>query len=114
MLRRREAWFDSQLDLDPARFVFIDETWASTNMARRYGRAPCGKRLRVGIPHGHVWTPPAKQEESSNRMLRVIGCCHVSGLCCGEITCRGPVWEFGGQVHIIGTRSRRDPCAWFS
>jgi transposase len=32
--------------------VFIDETWASTNMARRYGRAPRGRRLRVGVPHG--------------------------------------------------------------
>jgi transposase len=33
--------------------IFIDETWATTNMARRYGRAPKGKRLRVGVPHGH-------------------------------------------------------------
>jgi transposase len=33
--------------------IFIDETWATTNMARRYGRAPKGERLRVGIPHGH-------------------------------------------------------------
>jgi transposase len=33
--------------------VFIDETWASTNMARHYGRAPRGQRLRAGIPHGH-------------------------------------------------------------
>jgi transposase len=33
--------------------VFIDETWASTNMARTHGRAPRGERLRVGIPHGH-------------------------------------------------------------
>ena len=32
--------------------IFIDETWASTNMARRYGRAPRGHRLRVGVPHG--------------------------------------------------------------
>jgi transposase len=32
--------------------VFIDETWASTNMARRYGRALRGRRLRVGVPHG--------------------------------------------------------------
>jgi hypothetical protein len=30
-------WFDGQLDLAPERLVFIDETWASTNMARRYG-----------------------------------------------------------------------------
>jgi transposase len=33
--------------------MFIDETWASTNMARCYGRAPRGRRLRVGLPHGH-------------------------------------------------------------
>ena len=53
ILRRRENWFDSQLDLDPERLVFIDETWASTNMARKRGRAPRGQRLRVGVPHGH-------------------------------------------------------------
>ena len=53
ILTRRQAWFDGQLDLDPERLVFIDETWASTNLARRYGRAPKGERLRVGIPHGH-------------------------------------------------------------
>jgi transposase len=33
--------------------VFIDETWATTNMARRYGRAPKGKRLVCAVPHGH-------------------------------------------------------------
>jgi transposase len=53
VLRRREAWFDAQPDLDPARLVFIDETWLSTNMARLRGRAPKGERLRAGIPHGH-------------------------------------------------------------
>jgi len=52
-VRRREAWFEGQVDLDPERLVFIDETWASTNMARRYGRAPKGQRLRAGVPHGH-------------------------------------------------------------
>ena len=46
-MSRRHAWFDSQLDLDPEHLVFIDETWASTNMARRHGRAPRGKRLRM-------------------------------------------------------------------
>ena len=53
ILKRREDWFDSQLDLDPQRLIFIDETWATTNMARRYGRAPKGERLRAGVPHGH-------------------------------------------------------------
>ena len=55
-MKRREEWFEGQLDLDPERLVFIDETWASTNMARRYGRAPRGQRLRVGVPHGHWLT----------------------------------------------------------
>jgi transposase len=36
--------------------VFIDETWASTNMARTHGRAPRGERLRAAIPHGHWLT----------------------------------------------------------
>jgi transposase len=33
--------------------VFLDETWASTNMARRYGRAPRGQRCVAAVPHGH-------------------------------------------------------------
>ena len=35
------------------RLVFIDETWAATNMTRLHGRAPKGKRLLAAIPHGH-------------------------------------------------------------
>jgi hypothetical protein len=53
LLIRRERWFEGQLDLDPERLVFIDETWASTNMTRRHGRCPRGERLRVGVPHGN-------------------------------------------------------------
>ncbi|WP_394662266.1 IS630 family transposase [uncultured Sphingomonas sp.] len=56
ILKRREEWFDGQLDLDPERLVFIDETWASTNMARRHGRCRRGERLRSGVPHGHWMT----------------------------------------------------------
>ena len=33
--------------------MFIDETWTSTNMARRHGRCLRGERLRVSVPHGH-------------------------------------------------------------
>ena len=33
--------------------MFIDETGASTKMARRYGRAPRGERCRASVPHGH-------------------------------------------------------------
>ena len=52
-MKRREAWFENQLELDPACLVFIDETWASTNMARIRGRAPRGERLRMAVPYGH-------------------------------------------------------------
>jgi transposase len=41
------------LDLDPERLVFIDETGASTKMARTRGRAPRGERCRAPVPHGH-------------------------------------------------------------
>lgn len=53
VLRRRIAWFDGQLDLDPERLIFIDETAASTKMARLRGRAPRGERCRAAVPHGH-------------------------------------------------------------
>lgn len=53
ILKRREEWFEGQLELDPARLVFIDETGASTKMARMRGRAPKGQRCRAAIPHGH-------------------------------------------------------------
>jgi transposase len=33
--------------------VFIDETWATTNMARRYGRCLRGERLIAAVPHRH-------------------------------------------------------------
>ncbi len=39
--------------VDPARLVFIDETWTKTNMAPLRGWAPCGQRLPGKTPHGH-------------------------------------------------------------
>ena len=44
------------LDIDPTRLVFIDETGASTNMARTRGRSRRGRRLRAAISHGHYKT----------------------------------------------------------
>lgn len=35
------------------RLVFIDETWATTNMTRCYGRSKRGERLVAPVPHGH-------------------------------------------------------------
>ena len=53
MSAAREAWFEGQLELDPETLVFIDETAATTKMARLYGRARRGERCRAAVPHGH-------------------------------------------------------------
>ena len=39
--------------MDPASFVFIDETGVTTNMVRRYGWGPKGDRLVDAAPYGH-------------------------------------------------------------
>lgn len=47
------SWKRYQGRLDPRRLVFIDETWAKTNMVRTHGRCRRGERLRAKVPHGH-------------------------------------------------------------
>jgi transposase len=51
--RRRQQWKHEQPQLDARRLIFIDETWAKTNMTRLRGRAPLGDRLIAKTPHGH-------------------------------------------------------------
>ena len=51
--QRRAAWRVEQLSMDPQKVVFIDETWAKTNMTRLRGRARRGHRLTAKIPYGH-------------------------------------------------------------
>ncbi len=53
MARRREQWRRYQGQIDPARLVFIDETWTKTNMAPLRGWAPRGARLPAKVPWGH-------------------------------------------------------------
>jgi transposase len=49
----RTAWQTGQPRMDADRLVFIDETWATTNMTRLRGRCQRGKRLVAAVPHGH-------------------------------------------------------------
>ena len=69
MKAAREAWFEAQPDLDPDKLVFLDETAAATNMARRYGRAPRGERCRLLVPQGHSKTTTV------TAALRTTGLC---------------------------------------
>lgn len=53
MKQARLEWIAGQSQLDPRQLVFIDETGASTKLARRYGRSLRGTRCQAAIPHGH-------------------------------------------------------------
>jgi transposase len=100
---RRARWRAAPPALDPARLQFVDETRASTNLARRYGRAPVGERLVGAVPHGH-W--------KATTFVAALG---VAGLAApmvidGAMT--GELFEaYGGQV-LAPTRKPGDVVVW--
>jgi transposase len=47
------AWLEERSTFDPRRLVFIDETWAKTNMTPTHGRCQRGERLIARVPFGH-------------------------------------------------------------
>src|ERR1700692_2258502 len=51
--RRRRRWKQHQNKIAAGRLIFIDETWAKTNMTRLHGRCAVGQRLIAKVPHGH-------------------------------------------------------------
>lgn len=53
MAAARADWQTDQRQMNAARLVFIDETWATTNMTRTRGRCQRGQRLVAAVPHGH-------------------------------------------------------------
>jgi transposase len=52
VVAEREQWGEWMGEIDPDRFVFLDESNAKTTMTRRYGRAPRGERVDEGVPAG--------------------------------------------------------------
>ena len=52
MQAARQAWREAAPGWDIKKLVFLDETGASTNMTRRYGRAPRGQRCIASAPLG--------------------------------------------------------------
>jgi hypothetical protein len=71
-----------QLDLDPAHVVFIDETWATTNMARivagRRNASGCAPLLRMAAgrqpPQTTKFHPPHPQKDGLLVSGAVITC----------------------------------------
>jgi transposase len=52
----RQAWAAEQPGLDVDHLVFLDETWASTNMTPTRARSPKGIRCLGHTPYGHWHT----------------------------------------------------------
>src|SRR5205809_5935528 len=84
--RRRAWWKRHQSKIDPARLVFIDETWAKTNMARTHGWWRRGSPLRAQVPHGHWRTMTFL---AALRHDRIAAPCVIDGPINGESCCPG-------------------------
>jgi transposase len=56
VVERRREWRSWSRELNAGRLIFIDETWAKTNMTRQRGRAARSERLVDKSPHGHWQT----------------------------------------------------------
>lgn len=93
MARQRTAWRFWQAHLHPHRVVFIDETGASTKMARRYGRAFRGQRLVAKVPHGH-W-----------KTTTFVGALRVTGLT-APLVVDGPI---NGEVFLAYVQQQLAP-----
>lgn len=52
-MQARLAWQAEQPKVEIKRLVFLDETWASTNMTPPRGRSPIGRRCIGHAPYGH-------------------------------------------------------------
>jgi len=67
--RRRQAWWEDIRSVDPDALVFLDESGASTQMTRNYGRALRGERVREGTPNSH-WRTVTMLAALTRRGLR--------------------------------------------
>jgi transposase len=52
VVAQRLEWRERTADIDPDRFVFLDQSHAKTTMTRTYGRAPRGERVVDHVPAG--------------------------------------------------------------
>lgn len=74
--------------------MFVDETWAKTNMTRTYGRSWRGARLKAKIPSGR-W-----ETTTFLGAMRATG--FVAPLCV-EGAVNGQLFEAWGKQHLAQT-----------
>ena len=97
--QQRAEWRAVQLNLDPAHLVFIDETWAKTNMTRQRGRSFIGTRLTSRVPHGH-W--------KTTTFLTALRCSGLTAPLVVDGAINGAVFLAYVQQQLVPTLRRGD------
>ena len=95
----RLQWHKGQPSIDPNRDVYIDETWAKTNITRRNGCSPIRTRLIEKTPCGR-W-----QTTTFLGTLRAIG--FVAPLTV-EGAINGDIFRAWVEQHLVPTLSPGD------
>jgi transposase len=97
--RRRERWKKHQVRLDAKRLVFIDETWAKTNMTRRQGRCARGTRLVARVPQARWRTLT---------FLAALRCDRIVAPCVIDGPINGASFRAYVEQFLVPTLSRGD------
>jgi len=97
--RRRERWKKYQGRLDAKHLVFIDETWAKTNMTRRHGRCARGARLIARVPQGRWRTLT---------FLAALRCDRITAPCVIDGPINGTSFRAYVEQFLVPTLSRGD------
>ena len=97
--RRRERWKKHQGRLDAKRLVFIDETWAKTNMTRRHGRCARGTRLVAKVPQARWRTLT---------FLAALRCDRITAPCVVDGPINGASFRAYVEQFLVPTLSRGD------
>lgn len=92
MVEARRQWSAQQLNLDPDCMVFLDETWAKTNMTRIYGRSSRGQRLVERVPYGRWQT---------TTFLGALRCTGLMAPLCVEGAINGRVFLAWVEQHLV-------------
>ena len=80
--------------IDPARFVFLDETGSNTTMDPTYARAASGKRVDGPVPHGHWRTT------TLTAAIRLDGVIEPACMACDGAT-NGSLFEFYVERYLV-------------
>src|SRR3546814_905572 len=101
--RRRAQWRKYQGRLDPRHLVFIDETWAKTNMAPLRGWAPKGQRLHAKVPYGHWRTMT---------FIAALRCDRIDAPCVLDQPITGPALPNGSSSSSCPPSHRATASSW--